>query len=56
MIDVKKEQNGTYTISWDENDPIENMLSTWTEDDFIREIREYCEQKLQSRVIIPEQS
>jgi len=56
MINVKKEQNGTYTISWDENDPIENMLSTWTEEDFIREIKEYCEQKLQSRAIIPEQS
>jgi len=56
MIDVKKERDGTYTISWDENDPIENMLSTWTEEDFIREIKEYCEQKLQSRAIIPEQS
>ena len=56
MIDVKKEQDGTYTISWDENDEMESMLNTWKEEDFIRAIREGCEQKLKNRVIIPEQS
>ena len=55
-IDVKENPDGTFNISWDPNDPIESMLSTWTEEDFIREIKEYCEQKLQSRAIIPEQS
>lgn len=56
MIDVKENPEGTFTISWNPNDPIESMLNTWTEEDFIREIKEYCEQKLQSRAIIPEQS
>jgi len=56
MIDVKDNQDGSLTIYWDENDPIENILSTWTQDDFIRAIREGCEQKLENRAIIPEQS
>ena len=55
-IQVRELGNNEFQISWDPTDPIENMLSTWTEEDFIREIREYCEQKLQSRAIIPEQS
>jgi|GEM_PF-6097844 hypothetical protein len=56
MIDVKQIAEKEFQITWDPNDPIENMLSTWTEEDFIRAIREGCEQKLQSRAIIPEQS
>ena len=56
MIDVKENSDGTFNVSWDPNDPIEGIMNTWMEDDFIREIREYCEQKLQSRAIIPEQS
>ena len=55
-IQVRELENNEFQITWDPNDPIESMLSTWTEEDFIREIREYCEQKLQSRAIIPEQS
>jgi hypothetical protein len=56
MIDVKENPDGTFNISWDPTNPIENMLSTWTQEDFIRAIREGCEQKLQNRAIIPEQS
>ena len=56
MIDVKQITENEFQITWDENDPIEGIMNTWEEDDFIREIREYCEQKLQSRAIIPEQS
>ena len=56
MIDVKENPEGTFTISWDPNDPIESIMNTWTKEDFNRELREYCEQKLQSRAIIPEQS
>ena len=44
MIDVKQEDNGTFTISWDENDPQESILNTWTQEDFINAI----ENKLQS--------
>ena len=39
MIDVKEETDGSLTISWDENDPIESQLNTWTEQDFIDAIK-----------------
>lgn len=42
MIDVKEEDDGTFTISWDENDPSESMFNTWTEQDFIDAIMNYC--------------
>lgn len=44
MINVKEEDDGSFTISWDENDPQESILNTWTEKDFINAI----ENKLQS--------
>jgi hypothetical protein len=44
MINVKQENNGTFTISWDENDPQESILNTWTQEDFINAIQN----KLQS--------
>ena len=44
MINVKQEEDGSFTISWDENDPQESILNTWTEDDFINAIQN----KLQS--------
>ena len=44
MINVKQEDDGSLTITWDENDPKENILGTWTEEDFINAIQN----KLQS--------
>ena len=44
MIDVKQEDDNTFTIYWDENDPQESMFNTWTEEDFINAIQN----KLQS--------
>lgn len=35
MIDVKQNEDGSFDISWDENDPQESILNTWTEPDFI---------------------
>jgi ABC-type uncharacterized transport system ATPase subunit len=35
MIEVKEEQDGSFTISWDENDPQESIMNTWTENDFV---------------------
>lgn len=46
MIDVKEEQDGSFTISWDENDPSESMFNTWTEQDFIDAITTYCKEQL----------
>jgi hypothetical protein len=34
-IEVIEEQDGSLTISWDENDPKESMLNHFTEQDFI---------------------
>ena len=44
MIDVKQEDDNTFTIYWDENNPKESILNTWTEEDFINAIQN----KLQS--------
>ena len=44
MINVKQEEDGSFTISWDENDPQESILNTWTQEDFINAIQN----KLQS--------
>lgn len=39
MIECKEEDDGTLTISWDKNDPVESQLNTWTEHDFIVAIK-----------------
>lgn len=44
MIEVKEETDGSLTISWDENDPIESQLNTWTEQDFISAIMDRCKE------------
>jgi hypothetical protein len=40
MINIKEESDGSLTIDWDKNDPLEKQLNHWTEEDFIRAIRE----------------
>lgn len=44
MINVTEESDGSLTISWDENDPIESQLNTWTADDFIQCIMDKCKE------------
>jgi hypothetical protein len=39
MIEFKEEQDGTFTISWNENDPVESMMNNWTEEDFLDAIQ-----------------
>lgn len=46
MIDVKEEDDGTFTISWDENDPSESFLNSWTEEDFINAIMDHVQKTL----------
>jgi hypothetical protein len=46
MIEVTQKEDGSFDISWDENDPTESILNTWTEQDFIDCIRQECERKL----------
>ena len=43
MIEVTENQDGTFTISWDENDPLESVLNDWTEEDFIQMLRDQAE-------------
>ena len=40
-ITVEKKENNTFEILWDKNDPIESILNTWTEEDFIICITNY---------------
>ena len=44
MICVKEEDDKSFTIFWDENDPIESILNSWTENDFINAISEHLKQ------------
>jgi hypothetical protein len=43
MIQVTENEDGSFTISWNENSPTESILNTWTEEDFIRAIRQSVE-------------
>lgn len=43
MIECFEEEDGSLTISWDHNDPLESKLNTWTEEDFIKAIMEECQ-------------
>jgi hypothetical protein len=40
MIKVKELEDHSFEISWDETDPVESMMNTWTEEDFVRAIQE----------------
>jgi hypothetical protein len=33
-IKVEEREDGSFDISWDENDPKESMFNTWTKSDF----------------------
>ena len=46
MIDVKDNEDGSFTISWDENDPLESVFNDWTEEDFINYFRAAAEETL----------
>ena len=46
MIQVIEENDGSFTISWNQNDPIESQLNTWTEQDFINALMEYAKKIL----------
>jgi hypothetical protein len=46
MIEVTEKEDGSFDISWDENDPTESILNTWTEQDFIDCIMNGCKRTL----------
>jgi len=41
MIEVKQREDGSFDISWDENDPVESMFNTWNKEDFENAISNY---------------
>ena len=41
MIEVTQQDDKTFTISWDENDPQEKIFNDYTEEDFINLIQNY---------------
>jgi hypothetical protein len=43
MIDVKENEDGSLDISWDENDPVESVMNTWTKEDFVKAITDHLE-------------
>lgn len=46
MINCVEEGDGSFTITWDENDPLECILNSWTEQDFIDAIMKECQKVL----------
>ena len=55
MIDVKENPEGTFNISWNENDPIESQLNHWTEEDFINFFTEKLLQMVDDNVVTEEE-
>ena len=47
MIDVKENEDGSFTISWDPNDAVESAFNTWTEQDFLDAIMKRCKEVLE---------
>lgn len=43
MIQVTEKADGSFDISWDEKDPIESQMNTWTEQDFVNAIQNSLE-------------
>lgn len=43
MIECTENTDGSLTITWDQNDPLESVLNDWTEQDFIDVIMEECD-------------
>jgi hypothetical protein len=54
-IQVRELENNEFQISWDENDPAESMLNTWTEEDFIKFFTEKLSQMVDDNDVIEEE-
>ena len=49
MIEVTENDNGTFTISWDENDPLESVFNDWTEKDWIKMLTDAADEILSKK-------
>jgi hypothetical protein len=50
MIEVTQETDGSMTIDWDPNDPVESIMNDWTAEDFIKALQEYIEQHKKNKL------
>ena len=50
MINVEEHEDGSFTISWDENDPQESIFNNWTKQDFI----DYLNTRVQESLAVEE--
>jgi hypothetical protein len=41
MIEVTENLDGSMTIDWDPNDPVESIMNDWTAEDFIQTLTQY---------------
>lgn len=52
MINCTENDDGSLTITWDPDDPVESVLNTWTEQDFIDVITQQANQTLKQNETI----
>jgi len=45
-MDCKEEEDGSFTITWNPDDPVESIFNDWTEQDFIDVIMAKCKEVL----------
>ena len=45
-IQVTENDDGSFTIEWDETDPVESMMNDWTNEDFVQVITDAAERTL----------
>jgi hypothetical protein len=45
-IECVENEDGSFTLSWDPNDPVESVLNDWTEETFINCIMDYANKVL----------
>lgn len=50
-MEVKENEDGSFEISWDPNDPVEWVFNTWTEDDFINAIMKECNKVIEENEV-----
>jgi hypothetical protein len=43
MIEVQQNDDGSLQIDWDPNDPVESIMNHWTEEDFIKALKDHLE-------------
>ena len=48
---VCEHEDGTFSIEWDENDPVTSMFNDWSQEDFIEMIRRGVEDEIGLKIM-----